>query len=138
MVKKWIDAGEITTRELPCNSKYFAVMMQEVPNFNKREGASKIYEKEGYIILKMKRGFIAYNSKKEFSKGHTHLYNFNMAKTVIDNCIKKKRPKTDSLYILDSHLRLSKDEDYKLFINEIIDAKKGSKKLKCINVNKER
>lgn len=137
MVKKWIDAGEIKN-DLEENYKSLDKLMREIPNFDKREGADKVYEKEGYIILKMKKGFIAYNTKKEFNEGHTHLHTFNMAKTIIDNCIRKKKPKTDSLYLLNSHIRLSNDVKYKIFIEEIITAKKVNKKLKYINVNNGR
>lgn len=137
MVKKWIDAGEIKN-DLEENYKSLDRLMREIPNFDKREGAHKVYEKEGYIILKMKKGFIAYNTKKEFSEGHTHLHTFNMAKTIIDNCIRKKKPKADSLYLLNSHIRLSNDVKYKIFIEEIIKAKKGNKKLKYRNVNSKK
>ena len=137
MVKKWIDAGEIKS-DLEENYKSLDKLMREVPNFDKSEGAKKIYQKREYIILKMKRGFIAYNTKKEFSQGHTHLYSFNMAKTIIDNCIRKKKPKADSLYLLNSHIRLSNDVKYKMFIEELIKAKKGNKKLKYRNVNSKK
>ena len=33
----------------------------EVPKFSKAAGAEKIYERDGYIILRMKRGYIVYN-----------------------------------------------------------------------------
>lgn len=138
MVKKWVDAGEIVSGNYEIKNKQLIKLMQEIPNFNKSEGARKIYERKGYIILKMKRGFIAYNTKKEFSQGHTHLYSFNMAKTIIDNCIRKKKPKADSLYLLNSHIRLSNDVKYKMFIEEIITAKKGNKKLKYRNVNSKK
>ena len=138
MVKKWVDAGEIVSGNYEIKNKQLIKLMQEIPNFNKSEGARKIYERKGYIILKMKRGFIAYNTKKEFSQGHTHLYSFNMAKTIIDNCIRKKKPKADSLYLLNSHIRLSNDVKYKIFIEELINAKKGNKKLKYRNVNSKK
>ena len=138
MVKKWVDAGEIVSGNYEIKNKQLIKLMQEIPNFNKSEGARKIYERKGYIILKMKRGFIAYNTKKEFSQGHTHLYSFNMAKTIIDNCIRKKKPKADSLYLLNSHIRLSNDVKYKMFIEELIKAKKGNKKLKYRNVNSKK
>lgn len=137
MVKKWIDAGKITN-DLEENYKTLDKLMKEVPNFDKREGASKVYEKEGYIILKVKKGFIAYNTKKEFSEGHTHLHTFNMAKTIIDNCIRKKKPSTNSLYLLNSHVRLSNDIKYKTYIEEVITAKKGKERLKYVNVNSKK
>ena len=55
----------------------------------KRDNSQKVYEKEHFIILKVKSGkkigYIAYNTKKEWEEGHTHLDSFNMAKTIIDN-----------------------------------------------------
>lgn len=142
MVKKWIDAGDIFSVDYEIEDKQLIKLMQEIPNFDKRdfksEGAKKVYEKDGYIILKMKRGYIAYNTKKEFSEGHSHLYSFQMAKTIIDNCIRKKKPRTDKIYLLNSHIRLSNDDRYKMFIEEIIIAKKGNKKLKYINVNSKK
>lgn len=98
----------------------------------KHDNSQKVYEKEHYIILKVKRGkkigYIAYNTKKEWEEGHTHLESFNMAKTIIDNVIKHKKPKTKNLYLLQSHIRLTDNPSYVKFINEVIDAKKNKRK----------
>ena len=64
------------------------------------QGANKVYEKQGYIILRVRNGYIVYNTNKVFSEGHTHLKSFTMAKTLIDNCIKHKRPKTNNYYVI--------------------------------------
>ena len=105
----------------------------------KYDNSQKVYEKEHYIILKVKSGkkvgYIAYNMRKEWEDGHTHLESFNMAKTIIDNVIKHKKPKTKNLYLLQSHIRLTDDPSYVKFINEIIDAKKNKKK---VNYHNER
>ena len=98
----------------------------------KYDNSQKVYEKEHYIILKVKSGkkvgYIAYNTRKEWEDGHTHLESFNMAKTIIDNVIKHKKPKTKNLYLLQSHIRLTDDPSYARFINEVIDAKKNKRK----------
>lgn len=98
----------------------------------KRDNSQKVYEKEHFIILKVKSGkkigYIAYNTKKEWEEGHTHLDSFNMAKTIIDNVLKRKRPKTKNLYLLNSHIRLSDSPAYDRFINDMIDARKNKKK----------
>ena len=105
----------------------------------KYDNSQKVYEKEHYIILKVKSGkkvgYIAYNTRKEWEDGHTHLESFNMAKTIIDNVIKHKKPKTKNLYLLQSHIRLTDDPSYVKFINEIVDAKKNKKK---VNYHNER
>ena len=99
---------------------------------DKRDNSQKVYEKEHFIILKVKSGkkigYIAYNTKKEWEEGHTHLDSFNMAKTIIDNVLKRKRPKTKNLYLLNSHIRLSDSPPYDRFINDMIDARKNKKK----------
>ena len=98
----------------------------------KHDNSQKVYEKENYIILKVKSGkkigYIAYNTRKEWEEGHTHLESFNMAKTIIDNVIKHKKPKTKNLYLLQSHIRLTDDPSYVKFINELVDAKKNKRK----------
>ena len=105
----------------------------------KYDNSQKVYEKEHYIILKVKSGkkigYIAYNTRKEWEDGHTHLESFNMAKTIIDNVIKHKKPKTKNLYLLQSHIRLTDSPSYVKFINELIDAKKNKRK---INYHNER
>ena len=98
----------------------------------KHDNSQKVYEKQNYIILKVKSGkkigYIAYNTRKEWEEGHTHLESFNMAKTIIDNVIKHKKPKTKNLYLLQSHIRLTDDPSYVKFINELVDAKKNKRK----------
>ena len=98
----------------------------------KHDNSQKVYEKEHYIILKVKSGkkigYIAYNTRKEWEEGHTHLESFNMAKTIIDNVIKHKKPKTKNLYLLQSHIRLTDDPSYVKFINELVDVKKNKRK----------
>ena len=99
----------------------------------KHDNSQKVYEKEHYIILKVKSGnkigYIAYNTRKEWEEGHTHLESFNMAKTIIDNVIKHKKPKTKNVYLLQSHIRLTDDPSYVRFINELMDAKKNKRKV---------
>ena len=98
----------------------------------KYDNSQKVYEKQNYIIIKVKSGkkigYIAYNTRKEWEEGHTHLESFNMAKTIIDNVIKHKKPKTKNLYLLQSHIRLTDDPSYVKFINELVDAKKNKRK----------
>ena len=98
----------------------------------KYDNSQKVYEKQNYIILKVKSGkkigYIAYNTRKEWEEGHTHLESCNMAKTIIDNVIKHKKPKTKNLYLLQSHIRLTDDPSYVKFINELVDAKKNKRK----------
>lgn len=95
---------------------------------NKTAGAEKIYERKEYIILKVKKGYIVYNTKKVFENGHTHLQSFEMSKTIIDNSIRKKRPKTNNIYLIESHIRVTNDSKYKQTLEELIEAKKDKTK----------
>ena len=98
----------------------------------KYDASQKVYEKDEFIILKVnsgkKVGYIAYNTKKEWENGHTHLDSFDMAKTIISNVIKHKKPKTKNLYLIRSHARLSDDPAYVGYIEELIITKKAKGK----------
>lgn len=110
---------------------YTEINLDEVTSLKsimKSDGASKIYQKKEYIILKVKKGYIVYNTKKEFEKGHTHLHSFEMSKTIINNIINKKRPKTSNLYLLQSHIRVTNDSKYKRLLEEILQAKSNRSK----------
>ena len=63
--------------------------IQSLDRYTKAAGAEKIYERKEYIILRVKKGYIVYNTKKTFENGHTHLQSFEMSKTIIDNSIRK-------------------------------------------------
>ena len=105
MVKKFRDADEvIKTTELSRDLYLYDQQMREIPNFNHEKDCSKkIFEHKNYIILKVKSknkiGYIIHNTNLPFEKAHTHLNSYKMAKTIIDNCLKKKRPKTNNLYL---------------------------------------
>ncbi|MEF9991392.1 MAG: hypothetical protein RRZ84_06645 [Romboutsia sp.] len=90
---------------------------------------NKIYEKKEFIIFQVKEGYIAYNTKKVFQEGHTHLKHFEAAKTAIDLVINKKIPKSTDGYYLSCLIRLSEDSSYIDKINELIQSReqKGKK-----------
>lgn len=93
--------------------------------------SQKVYEKKHYVVLKVgsgkKAGYIVYNTNKEWKDGHTHLESFNMAKTIVDNMLKHKRPKTKNTYLLQSHIRLSDDEAYSEFIEGLLESRKSNR-----------
>ena len=101
--------------------------------FTKAAGEEKIYDRIEYIILRVKKGYIVYNTKKNFENGHTHLQSFEMSKTLIDNIIRKKRPKTNNTYLIESHIRVTKDSKYKQILEEMLEAKKNKTKDKKYN-----
>lgn len=122
MSKVWKDIDIVLKENGECKSR-FKKLMEEKPNFNKRVDDNMIYSKNEYIIKKVCNDFLIINTNKEFRHGHTHVKSFKMAKTIIDNCIRKRIPKTSSLYLLDSHVRLSNDKKYITIIKGIIKSK---------------
>lgn len=101
---------------------------KSISKFNKTAGSGKIYERKEYIILKVKKGYVVYNTKKSFENGHTHLQSFEMSKIIIDNSIRKKRPKTNNIYLIESHIRVTNDNKYKQVLEELVEAKKDKTK----------
>lgn len=130
VVKKWLDITEAfeEVTEVDQSLWEYEELMKQVPNFDKSEGAKKVYEKKQYMILAVKKGYIVYNINKPFDNGHSHIKGLDMAKVIIDNCLKKRRPKTTNLYLLSSHARVSDDDKYIKLINELIEAKKSKGK----------
>lgn len=124
MVKKWIDANLIADVDYITEDLYlYDDLMKAIPNHDKSEGSKKVFERKEYIILGMKKGYIVYNQNKSFKEGHTHIRSYNVAKTIIDNCINRKRPKTNNIYLLESHIRISSNEKYINDIENIINEK---------------
>lgn len=137
MVKRYISAEDILRaterRELNEDERKYRSLMQEVPNFNHEKYTcdKRVYESDKFVVLKVKSkgkiGYIVHNTKKPFEIGHTHLNSFGMAKVMINNVINKKNPKTNNIYLLESHIRLSDDEKYIAYIKHLIEAKKCKK-----------
>lgn len=137
MVKKYISAEDILRaaekEELNEEEKRYRSLMQEVPNFNHEKYTcdKRVYENDKFVVLKVKSkgkvGYIVYNTKKPFESGHTHLKSFGMAKVIINNVINKKNPKTNNMYLLESHIRLSNNEKYISYIKHLIDVRKCKK-----------
>ena len=137
MVKVWKDLNKLIDEEanMPKELWSYQEMMQTIPNFDKTDGAKRVYSRKEYIILAVKKGYIVYNRNKPFEQGHSHLRSFNMSKTIIENCIMKKTPKTNNLYLLESHVRVSDDTKYIKLVEELIEAKRDKDKLKYRNKN---
>lgn len=56
---------------------------------------------------------------------HTHLKNKSACESVIYNVVNKKIPKRTGFYYLESLIRLSNDELYKVKVQELIDVRKS-------------
>lgn len=72
-----------------------------------------IYRRKNYNIYKIGRNnFIVHNTRKKFEKGHTHINNYNAAKTIIFMSINNIVPRNLSKYLIESIIRISTNEQY--------------------------
>lgn len=72
-----------------------------------------IYRRKNYNIYKMgKNNFIVHNTNKKFEEGHTHINNYNAAKTVISMSLNNTIPDHLSKYLIESIIRISTNKDY--------------------------
>lgn len=87
-------------------------LMREKPNFNKRNGGRKVYQRKPYIILECGGYYIVFNTNKKFEEGHTHVGTFSYAKSIIDLCIRMKYPNRPNKRLINSLIRVSNDDVY--------------------------
>lgn len=89
---------------------------------------NRIYKKLEYNIYQFDNEYIIHNTKKEFDYGHTHIKNFKTAKFLIDLSIHKSIPHHLNLYLLESLIRISDDNEYRNKIRELINNKSNKTK----------
>lgn len=71
--------------------------------------------------------------EKKIQKKHTHLSNLNPSYKLIDNVLSNKIPTRCRCYYLESHIRLSYDENYIRKICEYIKVKQNKTKQMYFN-----
>lgn len=79
------------------------------------------YRRHGYIVFKARGCWIAYNTNKEFQKGHTHLQSYWAAKDAINFCIECRVPMKASIFYLVSLQRLTNNKEYYDKLQQRID-----------------
>lgn len=83
------------------------------------------YTKKNFKIYTAKDGHIIHNTKYKFQEAHTHrIKSFDMAKTILDNVLYKRKPHTKNQYLLRSHKKLTKDKKYIRLINHLMNKAK--------------
>lgn len=90
---------------------------------------------KGYFIDKTESGYRV--SKSTDTNIHTHLHNLNPSYKLIDNVISKKIPRRCGVYYLESHARLSDDENYIQKIRDYIEVKKNKTHQNYFNPHKK-
>lgn len=92
------------------------------------------------IIKPSSDGFLVINldkvEKYGFEQAHTHIKSIMVAKTIKNNVIHNRFPKTRNEYLLTSHIRISDNENYIKKIKQLIKIREKKKKQKYVNVQK--
>ena len=81
---------------------------------------------KGFFIDKTENGYRI--CRENDTNKHTHLKNLKPSYRLIDNVLSNKIPTRCGCYYLESHIRLSYDEDYIRKISEYIEVKKNKTK----------
>lgn len=93
-------------------------------------------EYKGFYIDKTENGYRI--CRKEDTEKHTHLSNLNPLYRLIDNVLSNKIPTRCGCYYLESHIRLSYDENYIRKIRECIKVKQNKRKQMYYNPGRKR
>lgn len=73
----------------------------------------KIYKQKNFSLYSnFDNGFIIHNTYKPFEKGHTHLNNYHTARYLIKLAYHGIVPSHLSIYLIDSLIRISIDDEY--------------------------
>lgn len=91
---------------------------------------------KGYFIDKTESGYRI--CKEDNTEIHTHLRNLNPCYKLIDNVISRKIPRRCGIYYLESHARLSDNENYIQKIRDYIEVKKNKTHQNYFNPHKKR
>ena len=127
MVKRWKEVDEVikATIEVPKELWQLEEQMREIPNFNKTDGAKKIFQRKEYSIYKAKDGYIIHNTNGNFKNHHTHVRSFNKAKSIVDLCIRKKLPNTPKKWEIESLMRLTRNNAYYNKLRDLLEEMEG-------------
>lgn len=71
-----------------------------------------VYSKQNFLLVKVSKGFLIINTKKEFKKGHSHINSYRRGRDAILFAINKTIPRRPSVYFLTTLQRISTDKDY--------------------------
>ena len=93
-------------------------------------------EYKGFYIDKTENGYRI--CRQEDTEKHTHMKNLNPSYRLIDNVLSNKIPTRCGCYYLESHIRLSYDENYIRKIREYIEVKQNKTKQMYFNPGRKR
>lgn len=119
----YVDIDKVIKPTIEVDKKLweFEELMKEKPNWDKSEGAKRIFQRKEYSIYKVKQGYVVHNTNKEFSKGHTHVRSFNKAKSIVDLCVRKKLPNTPREWEIESLIRVTNNNTYRNKLRDLLE-----------------
>lgn len=119
----YVDIDKVIKATIEVDKKLweFEQLMREKPNWDKSEGAKRIFQRKEYSIYKVKQGYIVHNTNKEFRTGHTHVRSFNKAKSIVDLCIRKKLPNTPRRWEIESLIRVTNNNTYRNKLRDLLE-----------------
>lgn len=95
---------------------------------------------DSIIIKPSCGGFLVINLTKVnrygFENAHTHIKSKVIAKTIKNNVMHDRFPKTRNEYLLTSHIRVSSNENYIKKIEQLINIRKNKRRPKYVNSQK--
>lgn len=95
---------------------------------------------DSIIIKPSSGGFLVINltkvNKLGFEKAHTHIKSRMVARTIKNNVLHDRFPKTRNEYLLTSHIRVSNNESYIEKIEQLINTRRSKGSQKYVNAQK--
>ena len=89
----------------------------------------RVFKKANFNLYSDYNGeYIIHNTHKEFSKGHTHIKNYNTAIYLINLAHHKSVPHRHLKYFIESLIRISDDCEYIKKLKETLGSQKMKKK----------
>ena len=86
-----------------------------------QKGYKVVFRKQYMVVLHKDTDYIVRNTELDFSRGHSHLKSLKMSQQLCRNVVDCKNPKTRNGYLLESHLRVLPDCEYKDKIENLIE-----------------
>ena len=97
-----------------------------------------LYKVKNFGVYHSGCDYIVYNSNKKFEGGHTHIDSLKTAKYIVKLSLHKSIPHNLSIYLLNSLIRLSDDNNYTEKISELLETKQSKTKNMYYNVSGKR
>ena len=93
-----------------------------------------VYRNKYMAVFRKQKRIIVRNMRQEFEY-HSHVDSERVAKTICNNVVNKKFPKTRNHWLLISHIRVSDDPEYTKKIEKLLEVRRDKGKKYFYNVS---